>query len=227
VAGVGNRRGAASYNTPRHHLARLNMPPTTPLLREQRLAILGFLQVCTIPIVAEKGDIANVVGTGTLFDFGEGLCLVTATHVLKGQDYGHRDLAVPDRPTGPGMHTLGSFNLLQEHNWDIAILQLTSPETVGRLRAAWTVLSGGNIQLPYQSETYALAGCPRKSVVLGAGALQAEWIAMFVGSYQKEVEDGRGEFDLVTTYPRYVYRQNGLQQDAPGTVHGLSGTSVW
>lgn len=209
-------------------IARLqHMPSIEPLLREQRLAMLSFLQGCTVPIVAEKGDVANVVGTGTLFDFGDGLCLVTAAHVLQGHDYGRKDLAVPDLPTGPSMHTLGSFNLLQERDWDIAILQITSPETVDRLRAGWTVLSGGNIQWTGGNGTYALAGCPRESVVLGASALQAEWIAMFVGSYEEEVENGRGEFDVITTYPRYVYRQNGLQQDAPDTVHGLSGTSVW
>jgi hypothetical protein len=125
------------------------------------------------------------------------------------------------------MHTLGSFNLLQERDWDIAILQLTSPETIERLRAGWAVLSGGNIQFAAASGTYVLAGCPRQSVVLGANALQAEWIAMFVGDYSGEVEDGRGEFDLVTSYPTDVYRQNGLQQSPPETVHGLSGTSVW
>jgi hypothetical protein len=56
---------------------------------------MSFLQACTILIVAEKDDAVNVVGTGTLFDFGDGPCLVTATHVLKGRDYGHKDLAVP------------------------------------------------------------------------------------------------------------------------------------
>ena len=56
---------------------------------------MSILQACTIPIVAEKGDAANVVGTGTLFAFGDGPCLVTATHVLKRRDYGHKDLAVP------------------------------------------------------------------------------------------------------------------------------------
>ena len=45
---------------------------------------MSFLQACTIPIVAEKGDAANVVGTGTLFDFGNGPCLVPAAHVPKG-----------------------------------------------------------------------------------------------------------------------------------------------
>jgi len=199
----------------------------THILREQRLATLSFLQSCTVPIVAEKGDVANVVGTGTLFDFGEGLCLVTASHVLKGSDYGHKELGVPDNPAGPSMHTLGSFNLLSEPTWDIAILQLSTPETVHRLRAGWTILSGRNIQWARGNGTYALAGCPTRSVVLGAGALHAEWIAMFVGEYPGEVEDGHGEFDLVTTYPRHVYRQNGLQQDAPQTIHGLSGTSVW
>lgn len=201
---------------PRHHL-----------LREQRFAMLGFLQACTIPIIAEKGEAANVVGTGTLFDFGDGLCLVTAAHVLKGEDYGHKDLGVPDTPTGPGMHTLGSFNIRQEQHWDIAILQLTSAETVARLRAGWTVLSGRNIAWSDDSDTYALAGCPRRSVILAAGALNAEWVAMFVESYQGEVEEPKGEFDLITAYPNHVYRQNGLQQDAPETVHGLSGTSIW
>lgn len=200
---------------------------STGLLREQRLAIVSFLQTCTVPIVAEKGEVANVIGTGTLFDFGHGLCLVTAAHVLQGADYGHKDLAVPDTPTGPNMHTLGSFHIRQELHWDIAILHLNSDETTDRLRAGWRVLSGQNIAWSNNSDTYVLAGCRRRSVTLGAGALKAQWVAMFVTSHYGDVEEGRGDFDLLTSYPTHVYGLDGLQQAPPESVHGLSGKSVW
>jgi hypothetical protein len=118
---------------------------STHLLREQRLTILGFLQAFTIPIVAEKREDANVIGAGALFDFG---------------DYGHKDLGVPDAPTGPGMHTLGSFNIRQGRTWDIAILQLTGAETVAHLRAGWTVLSGVNIRRPGGSGTALFSNSP-------------------------------------------------------------------
>jgi len=133
---------------------------STHLLREQRLTILGFLQAFTIPIVAEKREDANVIGAGALFDFGDVLCLVTAAHVLTCDDYGHKDLGVPDAPTGPGMHTLGSFNIRQGRTWDIAILQLTGAETVAHLRAGWTVLSGVNIRRPGGSGTALFSNSP-------------------------------------------------------------------
>ena len=205
------------------------------LEKEQRRALIEFLRQCTVPLVAEVSGTANIVGTGTLFDFGDGPLLITAAHVLKGTNYNVRDLAMPDTPNGTALITFGSFDLRREVTHDIAILQFKHGDTVRRATENWRVLSAGDIELSLSSSLIAIAGCPCEMATPRNRMLHAGWITMFVERYTPKAEDEElaqdfglaQDLDFLTKYPDTVFRHDGSSTVAPKSVEGLSGGSVW
>lgn len=195
--------------------------------------MIEFLRTCTVPLVAEVGGNANVVGTGTLFDFGDGPLLITAAHVLQGSDYGIKDLAMPETPSGTAMDTFGSFDLRKEVRRDIAILHFNTSETARRAKANWRVLSGNDMNFSLEPGLMAIAGCPRERVKVRSGLLHAGWIAVFAEPFTGEEDPLAGEFglaqdfDLLSTYPTTVFRHDGTTTAAPSSIEALSGGSVW
>jgi hypothetical protein len=161
--------------------------------------------------------------------------LITANHVLSGEDYGLQDLAMPDTPNGVSMKTFGSLDIRKEVRQDIAILRFKNDETIQRVTENWHVLSGGDIQLSISKGPLAIAGCPRELVKTRKTMLHAGWIAMFVDQCvpseldeQLAVEAGLAQpMDFCARYPTNVYRHDASLAATPESVKGLSGGSVW
>jgi len=203
------------------------------LTREQRLAAAAFLAKCTVPIAAEARGRANVVGTGTLFDFGDGPCLITAAHVLKGPDWDVEHLTMPETWGGRTMHKLGTVQIRRERNWDLAILQLQTPEIVQRIRANWQILSGQDVDAGVPPGLTVSAGFPYELARVEGGKIHARWIAMFEPPYVP-LENERPEEselakpgDMLVRYPETVLQPDGSLVGAPRSLEALSGGSAW
>ncbi|PVE22710.1 hypothetical protein DC522_19395 [Microvirga sp. KLBC 81] len=114
-------------------------------MTEEDLAIMRaverFAATVTIPVLHEpKRDLVDQVGTGTLFDHGGRLLLITARHIF--DEINPEDLVIPSTQSRE-LHGIGPYELHRADNKDIdiAIVELRHPPTIERARAGWRVLT--------------------------------------------------------------------------------------
>lgn len=199
-----------------------------------RLALEQFAAKVTVPVLrdAPPADV-DLLGTGTFFEANGRSYLVTARHVLDGEDL--TKIAVPDRPPGPGISTLGRYTRIAPVDpagmeIDVAILRLDDQERISALKREWRFLTLSDVAQPSESGTFALCGFPsaklkQKKGLLGGGLLTCYTTRLpTVPAHAKPPVDA--DIDIFLDYQGHALGSDGKPtQLIP--LPGMSGSSVW
>lgn len=120
----------------------------------------------TLPIISTQTQdgLAEIHGTGVLYDDDGRLFLITAAHLYEeGVDL--TQFAVPLSPASREIWTLGSFDRhtpKDDKRFDVMAFEIKSPEVEAKLRAGWGVLDSTQVDLPTPATatSYIVTGYP-------------------------------------------------------------------
>jgi hypothetical protein len=199
--------------------------PTT-----QVLAIEQFMRSVTVPLFT--GEDARVfAGTGSLFAVADRHFIVTAAHVVE-EVKNPAELACPEHPVKGEIYSLGSITVArpQKSSIDVAVMEMTSPETITRMREGWRFLGLRNIRAPHDRGVFVLSGFP---VALGSH-MNGKVLAPMATVYTERLLDVPTEakipvdptLDLFFHYDKEGVTLSNHPFTSP-SLKGASGGSVW
>lgn len=120
----------------------------------------------TLPIISTqtRSGLAEIHGTGVLYDDGGRLFLITAAH-LYGKGVDLTQFAVPLSLESREIWTLGSIDRHVpecDERFDVMALEIKTPHVAAKLRAGWGVLDCKQVDLPTPSTatSYIVTGYP-------------------------------------------------------------------
>lgn len=193
-------------------------------------SIERFLTSRTVPLIYQTDENVGVHGTGTFFEHGGRPFLVTAGHVFNGID--PSNLGVPERAgKDVSVWHFGHAKIHHPRNtdeFDVAVVELQDRDFIALVKAGWRFLSTSNVAPPNPTtEQFIVAGYPNETVKNNAGVLTpSALMQLYTGSYDGEVRDGRGEFDLLLRYSPEAGNMFGMRKATPA-LGGVSGAAVY
>jgi hypothetical protein len=198
----------------------------TGFSKAEEAIVREFLRSCTVPLVREIGDKLALMGTGTFFDLEGELWLVTASHVIAGEE-DLRELAIPMRTTDQFL-TLGNCTLYRPDTsqLDVAIVLIQGEEFQKLAPQNWRILNENNIARYNPAVTgYIIPGYPREILAKN----QLDWPNSFTRIYTTPIHGSVEDADhpvLRLVYARSAMNDAGATVETPH-LEGISGTSVW
>ena len=197
---------------------------------EEQDAFDRHLASCTVPIVQERGDVADVLGTSTFFRFSGRSFLVTASHVFKGFDPNGVGVPVRSKQHGHVFLTLNGCKLHRpsQEEVDAAIIEVGDPELLKALQNTYSPLCLSDLARHGEAfPAYIIAGYPREVAAKSAGAIFPRAIKITSTEYQGRTDGERDATrDFFLCYARDGFAPDGTTQ-ASVPLHGVSGASVW
>jgi hypothetical protein len=137
------------------------------LKQNELQAITLYTRQCSIPLIEESENDAEILGTGTLFMVNSQHYLVTATHVLEELIATNRleRIGIPLRRSGAAVSNLGKCNIETfkiADPFDAAIVRFEQPELIEVLQIGWHFLSPKDLS-PIRADmpNCLVAGYPR------------------------------------------------------------------
>ena len=106
-------------------------------------AVSQFLLRLALPILVERGNHQELIGTGTLFDVSGRIFIVTAKHIFDNE--GLKAVTIPARPEGPKTDYIGGRQLIVHgkkdgHAPDVCVIEVENITLAQHIASTWTVL---------------------------------------------------------------------------------------
>ena len=204
------------------------------LLRAAVEAVEALARRATVPLIVEKGEEGESVGTGTLFAVKEDHFIITAEHVGRYIDsYG---LGVPCGPDRQEIWFLGSGVVARTERYDVAVYRIDDPESIAQLKQGWEFLGLDNVcvDAPTDIETnFFLHGYPTKLSPKIDSAIRATPVALVTTLYTGPTDNfpiaSRSydpRVDLLLNHRVRAIDPGGREVDVL-ELKGISGCSVW
>ncbi|MBN8995422.1 MAG: trypsin-like peptidase domain-containing protein [Rhizobiales bacterium] len=201
---------------------------------QQRLsAIQGFILKSTIPILVERKEgKPDPVGTGTLLTINGRHFIITARHLFADDWSALEHLAVPDALDGDTYTRI--LNLVcstpKNGDVDIAILEVTNPESVREIKANWNFLTLENVDVSASATNVWIVGYPGKNYSIVGKRLVAEPVTVLTERLRETPKAARQPvhqgLDLFYAYGKSAHLLG--KGDAPTPeLQGMSGTAIW
>ncbi|MER8632727.1 hypothetical protein NKH55_23590 [Mesorhizobium opportunistum] len=174
-------------------------------------------------------DEVDQIGTGTLFNYGDRLMLVTARNIF--DEIEPEDLVLPSRGT-TALHGIGPYFLHRADNSDIdiAIVELRHQPSIDRARYSWKILEFANTATASAEGWFVLTGYPSiKSKRLG-GLLGSSLLSLHSGRLPevppKAEPPVHPDLDLFFEFAKEGEILDGTKGDIPH-LGGCSGGPIW
>lgn len=216
----------------------LDQPPPKRLETWEETLLNSFRLHAIVPLVRERGEGLEILGTGTLFTHEDRYFLVTADHIFRKDKDDNasalidlRDVAVPSRPGDAVLITLGSheiYRIAPPVRLDVIVLELRDPETTRTLKANWTFLPFGQVDEPQPGERFVICGFPEEGATLSNDVLRQRFLNLETDFLLADpaVKEPAPGYDLF-----FYLQREGLLSDGSrrrlGSLVGLSGGSIW
>jgi hypothetical protein len=198
-------------------------------------AITLHTRQCSIPLIEESENEADVLGTGTLFTMNAGHYLVTAAHVLEeliaknqleriGVRLGESSAAVSNL----GKCYIETFKTSDP--FDAAIIRFEQPELIAALQKGWRFLSPKDLS-PIRADmsNCFVAGYPRASTRKSGWELSAKFLCFvtsLLGEVPEEADDVRKGLDIFLRHRETREELDRGISEVPN-LKGVSGASIW
>lgn len=203
------------------------------LERQMMLALERFTLSLTVPVLYDRGESLDQLGTGTLFEHNNSHFLVTARHILEDEDI--ERVALPARPRGPETFTLGAVEVIQyrdpvEMDIDVVILKLLSAPAVAELRAGWRFLTMQNTATATPQGAFVLCGFPTQRMIPRGGDLSGSVVTCYTTRLPNVPVEAKAPIDdRIDFFLDYQREAKDFYGDTVRAVDlkGLSGSAVW
>lgn len=215
-------------------MSRIIVPPFADT--EERLRGDFLLRAC-LPLFYQYSDgTVRLRATGTLFEIADQFFIVTAGHVFDRMESDHEEIdsarfAVPESHVLATVHNIGSYIKVRpkQQHYDVALFQLTSPETIAKLKAGWECLTLAQIAKPLAGEYVTVAGCPIRESDHSSYFVRGKFFKItsnLLPQAPTNLERPADPNELFIAYAGEAQLPNGKTTKTPDLT-GVSGASIW
>jgi Trypsin len=198
-------------------------------------AITLHTRHCSIPLVEESENTAEILGTGSPFTVNSQHYLITAAHILEDLIANNQmeRVGIRLRETSAAVANLGRCYIETFRTsgpFDAAVIRLEQPELIAALLRGWRFLSPNDLS-PIRSDTTNcfVAGYPRATTRRTGWELSAKFHCFVTSLFDEapqDADDVREGLDIFLRH-RNIGEELHLGSVAIPNLKGLSGASIW
>ena len=199
-------------------------PSSTPALDNLvARAVSDFMRRVALPILVERGDRQELLGTGTIFEIHGKLVIVTAKHIFDGEDLGK--IAIPVRPEGPTTDYIGDVTFISPNesdgtSADVCAIEMHRERLIQYIRDKWKILGLDDTTSAAREGQFVVCGFPTQLITPHSRDGNANLLGTLLAFYTNRIESPSNAAEPVNPELDLFFNHEG------SSIRSLSGDAV-